>query len=153
MSQTRDNRALVRHFYEALGAADTEAVGACFSDDVVFNLVGDTPVSGRWEGRAECWDIVAARVFGALDPASLAFSREWTIVCADDERVVAMMRGGGTGVNGVRYDQTYCHIFAIRAGQIVELHEFFDTALAEAALFDNPLSRPSGRGGREFRIG
>jgi uncharacterized protein len=57
-------------------------------------------------------------------------------------RVVGIMHGGGVAKNGIDYDQTYCQIFTIREGKISELHEFFDTVLAEAALFDNKLERP-----------
>ena len=63
-------------------------------------------------------------------------------MCADDQRVVAIMEGGGETRSGVSYDQTYCEIFRFRDGKLIEMHAFFDTVLAEAALFDNPLARP-----------
>ena len=147
------DREFIAHFYESLKIADVEAVEACYADDVIFNLVGDTPVSGRWVGKDQCWGVVAMSVFAALKPETVHFSDQWRIVCASDGHVVAMMQGGATGLNGVDYDQTYCHIFKIENQKIIEFHEFFDTALAEAVLFDNPLSKPTGRGGEEFQIG
>ncbi len=147
------NRQLIEHFYECLGRGDADAVENCYSDDVIFNLIGDTPVSGRWIGKADCWGVVAARVFSALDPTTLSFSRKVRIVCTDESHVVAMMQGGATATNGTVYDQTYCHIFNIQDGQIIEMHEFFDTVLAEASLFDNPLLKPTGRAGKPFDIG
>jgi hypothetical protein len=143
MSELRTaNIALATLYYEALAAGDFEALAGLHSEDVVFNLVGTTPVSGRWEGKAECFGpLVADGVIGKLVPETIRFSREWRIMCADEERVVGIMRGGGMGTNGHEYLQTYCQIMTIREGKVAELHEFFDTALVELALNDNPTAK------------
>lgn len=143
MSALRDaNIALATRYYEALERGDFEALAALHSDDVAFNLLGSTPVSGRWESKAECFGpLVADAVVGKLEPETIQFSRKWRIMCADDDRVVGIMKGGGMGKNGHDYLQTYCQIMTIRDGLIVELHEFFDTALVELALNDNPTTK------------
>lgn len=143
MSQQRDaNIALAMRYYEALAAGDFQALADLHSDDVVFNLLGTTPVSGRWEGKAECFGpLVADGVVGKLVPETVQFSRKWRIMCADEDRVVGLMYGGGMGTNGHEYLQTYCQIMTIQDGKIVELHEFFDTALVELALNDNPTAK------------
>ena len=136
------NRAVGEAFYRALEDGDFDALAALHSDDVVFNLVGSTPVSGRWEGKAECFGpLVADMVVGKLEPETIQFSREWRIMCADENRVVGLMRGGGMGKNGHEYIQTYCQIMTIKDGLIVELHELFDTALVELVLNDNPTEK------------
>ena len=136
------NIAVATRFYEALAAGDFDALAALHSDDIVFNLVGTTPVSGRWEGKAVCFGpIVAEGVVGKLVAETIRFSREWRIMCADENGVVGLMRGGGLAKNGHDYSQTYCQIMTIRDGLIVELHEFFDTALVELALNDNPTKK------------
>jgi hypothetical protein len=71
-------------------------------------------------------------------------------MCADDSCVVGIMRGGGMGTNGHEYLQTYCQILTIRDGLIVELHEFFDTALVELALNDNPTAKGPSIAARPF---
>lgn len=154
MSALRDaNIALATRYYEALAEGDFEALAALHSDDVIFNLLGSTPVSGRWIGKAECFGpLVADGVVGKLVPETVQFSREWTIMCADENRVVGIMRGGGMGTNGHEYLQTYCQIMTIRDGLIVELHEFFDTALVELALNDNPTAKGPSAVKRPFRF-
>lgn len=148
-----DNIALATRFYEALAQGDFEALAALHSDDVVFNLLGTTPVSGRWEGKAECFGpLVADAVVGKLVPETVQFSRKWQIMCADENRVVGMMYGGGMGTNGHEYLQTYCQIMTIKDGLIAELHEFFDTALAELALNDNPTSKGPSKVQKAFRF-
>ncbi|MCR9179220.1 nuclear transport factor 2 family protein [Erythrobacter sanguineus] len=154
MSGLREaNIALVTRYYEALAAGDFDALAALHADDVVFNLVGTTPVSGRWVGKAECFGpVVADGVIGKLVADTIRFSRQWRIMCADEERVVGLMRGGGMGTNRHEYLQTYCQILTIRDGLIVELHEFFDTALVELALNDNPTAKGPGIPARPFEF-
>ena len=143
MSERRTaNIALVTRYYQALAAGDFETLTALHCDDVVFNLVGTTPVSGRWEGKTECFGpVVADGVLGKLVQETVRFSRQWRIMCADDNCVVGIMHGGGMGTNGHEYLQTYCQVLTIRDGLIAELHEFFDTALVELALNDNPTTK------------
>lgn len=136
------NIAVATRFYEALAVGDFDALAALHSDDIIFNLVGTTPVSGRWEGKDVCFGpVVADGVIGKLVAETIRFSREWRIMCADENCVVGLMRGGGLAKNGHDYSQTYCQIMTIRGGLIAELHEFFDTALVELALNDNPTHK------------
>ena len=154
MSGLRDaNIALVTRYYEALAAGDFDALAALHADDVVFNLVGSTPVSGRWVGKAECFGpVVADGVIGKLVADTIRFSRQWRIMCADENCVVGLMRGGGMGTNGHEYLQTYCQVLTIRDGLIAELHEFFDTALVELALNDNPTAKGPSVQARPFEF-
>lgn len=154
MSTLRDaNIALAEAYYEALARGDFDALAALHSEDVVFNLLGSTPVSGRWEGKAECFGpLVADAVVGKLVPETVQFSRKWHIMCADEDRVVGIMYGGGMGTNGHEYLQTYCQIMTIKDGKISELHEFFDTALVELALNNNPTEKGPSEVQRPFRF-
>jgi hypothetical protein len=72
------NIAVATRFYEALAAGDFDALAALHSDDIIFNLVGTTPVSGRWEGKDVCFGpVVADGVIGKLVAETIRFSREW----------------------------------------------------------------------------
>lgn len=153
MTLRETNIAVATQFYEALETGDFDALAALHSDDVVFNLVGSTPVSGRWVGKAECFGpVVADGVIGKLVPETIQFSRKWRIMSADDTCVVGIMQGGGMGKNGHEYLQTYCQIMTIRDGQVAELHEFFDTALVELALNDNPTAKGPSEVQRAFQF-
>ena len=146
------NIALIERYYQSLHDGDMEQLAALHSDDVAFNMLGSTPVSGRWEGRAECFGpVVADGVLGKLKPGHFQFANKWRIMCADDHRVVGIMQGGGPGLNGEQYDQTYCQVFTITNGAISELHEFYDTALVELVLNNNPTQKPPTPPAREFR--
>jgi len=131
---------------------DQEALLAIQTDDVVYNVAGRTPISGRWVGKSFLTGEAQSMVFGALDPERFRFSRRWKIMCADAERVVGFMEADGPTRSGKRYNQRYCQVFAFRDGRISEVWEFFDSCLAEEALFDNPLSRPEQEPAEPFRF-
>ena len=134
-------RALVAQFYQALADVDLEAFLAIQHDDAVYNVNGSTPVSGHFEGREFLLDVVAPEVFGRLQMDTYRFATKWKIMCADEERVVAFMESDGQALNGERYNQRYCQVFGFRDGKIAEVFEFFDSTLAQQALWDNPLKK------------
>lgn len=137
-----ENRKLIERYYEALSAGDFETLASLHTDDVVFNLVGNTPVSGRSIGKDVCFGEVVAQVVDSLEPETIKFGVKWRIMAADDNCVVGIMQGGGKAKNGEEYAQTYCQVFSIEDDKIFELHEFFDTVMVEKALFGNHLQKP-----------
>ena len=142
-SRRQENIDLLNRYFQLMQDGEWEAVEAMYHDDIVIHMLGTTPASGRLDGKAAVTDkLIAEQVHGALVPEGIAFARRWKIVCADEERVVAIMEGGGPTLAGDLYDQTYCEIFRFEDGKVIEMHAFFDTALAERALFANPLHHP-----------
>lgn len=136
-----NHRSRVAEFYEALADWDIERFWACQSPDVVYNISGHTPISGRVKGRTAMEAKILPPVFNGLDQQRFQFTERWGVVCESETRVVAVMEADGLAKNGLRYDQRYIHIFDFRDGLIAEVWEFFDTALAEAALFAPPFDR------------
>ena len=148
------NRQLITRWYEALAAGDFDTIFAMHHDDVVYNMIGNTPVSGRLHGKEACCNsMIAQKLLEKLVPGEFQFAKRWTIVAAEGNRVVGLMQGGGPTRNGGNYEQTYCEIFTIRDGKIIEMHNFFDTVLVESALFDNPLTRPEAPAADPFQVG
>ena len=146
-----DNIATLTAYFTAMSAGEWDTVEGLYHDDIVVHMAGSTPLSGRLEGKtAITEDLISRTVMARMDPAHMHFARRWRIMCADDERVTAIMEGGGPTVTGDRYDQTYCEIFRFQDGKIIEMHAFMDTTLVERCLFDNPLAtpRPAGEGMR-----
>jgi ketosteroid isomerase-like protein len=141
MSRQKNIELLTRYF-SAMSANDWKAVEDMYHDDIVIHMAGSTPASGRLAGKAAVTEgLVAKQVHAALIVEKMHFAKRWKIMCADDECVVAIMEGGGLTHSGDDYDQTYCEIFRFRDGKVIEMHAFFDTALAERALFNNPLTQ------------
>lgn len=146
MSRQKNIDLLTRYFSH-MANGEWDAIEAMYHDDIVIHMAGTTPASGRLQGKAMVTDdLIAQQVHAALVPEKMQFAKRWKIMCADDERVVAIMEGGGPTRSGDSYEQTYCEIFRFKDGKLIEMHAFFDTALAERALFNNPLAEPREQG-------
>lgn len=145
------NRELLTQWYTALEQGDWETIGDMHADDVVYYMVGSTPVSGKLEGKDECLgEMINKKLLGQLVPEEVRFSQKWRIMCVDDHGGVGVMEGGGPTVSGDMYYQTYCEIFRFENDKIKELHAFFDTALVERCLFGNHLQESREQPKRPF---
>ena len=136
-----ENKKLIEKWYLALADGDFETIFDMHHENVIYNMVGSTPVSGRLYGKkACCHNMIGQKLIEKLVPGKIKFSKKWKIIAAENDRVVGLMKGGGPCQNGEDYEQTYCEIFTIKEGKIIELHAVFDTVLVEQCLFNNPLS-------------
>lgn len=141
MSNT-EPRAIAEKFYTALSELNLPAMMALHHDDVVFDIIGSTPVSGHFRGKDICFSQVFPPVIEALLPGKFDLAREWVIVCSDEDFAVGFNRGGGPTAEGSVYDQIYAMTFTVRGGLIVRLQGFFDTVHVEDVIFKNPLTEP-----------
>jgi uncharacterized protein len=55
-------------------------------------------------------------------------------VIAERDFVVVQLRGQAETIKGRPYNNTYCHVFRLRNGQIAEMTEYCDTALVNAVF-------------------
>ena len=148
---TERNRELLTQWYTALQEGDWQTISDMHADDVVYYMVGTTPVSGKLEGKAECLgEMINKKLLGQLVADEVRFSQKWRIMCVDEHGGVGVMQGGGPTLSGDLYQQTYCEIFRFKDDKIQELHAFFDTALVERCLFDNPLQQAREQPQRPF---
>ena len=141
---------LMATFYRSLMNFDLAMFQAIQSDDVVYNISGHSPISGCFRGKNRLIEEILPLVFGKINPEGFEFAKKWKCICHSDDTAVCIMEADGMAANGVRYDQRYVHIFKFSGGKIVGVSEFFDTALADKALFyDNPPA-PGSDGSFEF---
>jgi ketosteroid isomerase-like protein len=123
------NRAIVDAYYGALAAMDIDGFEALHHPDVVYNVSGNTIISGRYESFAALKQVLPA-VFEALDFEQFRFAVKWRVMNEGPDGATAIMEANGVARNG----QRYAHIFSFREGKISSVHEFFDTQLAHDAL-------------------
>lgn len=126
---------ILEEYYDALRRGDMEVFWNLQTDDIFYNWSGHSPISGRLQGKENMRREILPHVINALDMSRFEFAKKWKIVCAGGARVVVFMEADGYGVNGVRYDQRYVHMFEFRDNKICEFWEFFDTELAAAVIF------------------
>lgn len=131
---------IVEAFYTALAELDLERFEALHHPDVVYNVSGDTVISGRYDSFAAL-KAALPLIFDALDFARFRFASKWQIMNEGPDGITAIMEAEGFALNGQRYDQRYVHIFTFRDGKIASVHEFFDTQLANDSL-EFPKQKP-----------
>lgn len=117
------NKAIIAGAFEEW-AAGTGGPFALLADDVSWTIVGNSPVSRRYESRQEFMDAVIhpfnARMASPLVPTvpSLYAENDW---------VIALFDAAGTARDGKPYRNTYSWYLRLRDGRIVEAVAFFDT--------------------------
>lgn len=112
---------------------DIDGFEALHHPDVVYNVSGNTIISGRYESFAALKQVLPT-VFEPLDFEKFRFAVKWRVMNDGPDGATAIMEASGMTRSGRRYDQRYAHIFSFREGKIASVHEFFDTALANDAL-------------------
>jgi ketosteroid isomerase-like protein len=127
------NREIIDAYYTALSVMDVDGFEALHHPDVVYNVAGNTIISGRYDSFAALKAVLPA-IFEALDFERFRFAEKWRIMNDSPEGATTIMEARGFTRNGQRYDQRYVHIFSFRDGKIASVHEFFDTQLANDAL-------------------
>ncbi len=136
MSKVENNRKIIEKYYSSIASGDFETVISLMHKDVIFHIIGGTPYAGMWEGRDNIYGILVPAVVSNFKEGSVKFAQKWSIMCVDEKRATGLMSAKAETHDGRNLDMTYCHILKFNGSQIVEVHEFFDTAQGEK-LFDN----------------
>jgi ketosteroid isomerase-like protein len=124
---TPEDVAVVRRLYDAVAAADLDAVAACFAEDAVWHLPGRGALAGTHRGWAAIRDDLLARQ-GPLSGGT--FQARLLDLAVGTEYVVAVVHATADHA-GRRLDQTVCQLMRVRAGKIVEVRGHYSD---EAAL-------------------
>lgn len=130
MTATENNR-LVQDIFDQLALGNTRALIDAMAEEFRWIFPGSWSWSGTWQPKR----VVVHELLSAL---RAQFDGQWTcradLTLADGDRVVVQAHGRAKTTLGDRYDQTYCFIFTVVDGQLVEVIEHCDTALVERVL-------------------
>ena len=134
---TPDNlRATLEKLYSALSRGDLATWRSMHSDSVVFNISGNTIISGQVPLQQLLTEVFPL-VFDPLNPETARFGLRWKLMCADDRRATVIFEGESTTRTGQPYNNRYVQILEFGDnGLIQQVWEFFDTDLANSVLFD-----------------
>jgi ketosteroid isomerase-like protein len=138
---------IARAYEKALFAGDRAAVGARFTDDIVYWVAGAPPLGGEWRGRERVLDALWNREpgLGAADWGSEDVWREWYEA---DERVLVEIRERSwlkSAPDDVM-DQRTCVVIRFRGDRICEMRDYTDSHLYEAFLARHRAELPKFRG-------
>ena len=126
-----ENKEMIRTMFSELGKGNAAAFLGAMSDNVKFNLIGSTKFSGTFNGKEQLTTKVLAPLGAALE-GGLVITPDNLI--ADGEYVAMQSRGKSTAKNGKSYNNTYCHVFRITNGKVIEVTEYLDTELVTSVF-------------------
>ncbi len=135
-SDLDSHKQLVRRYFDAIGAADLDALAKLLAPDLRVRCAGGTGTIGTVE--FESFEALADDIrhnLGELYDASVGIQPEILNLTAESDRVTAEVRiRGRSARTGAAYDNLYAFFFWIRAGTIVEIHEHLDTTYVGTVL-------------------
>jgi ketosteroid isomerase-like protein/catechol 2,3-dioxygenase-like lactoylglutathione lyase family enzyme len=126
-----DNKRLLQHVFGELEKGNSRPFVDCLADDVRWTILGTTKWSRTFDGKPA----VLNELLGPLRAQLVAPVKVTTRrILADEDCVVVEATGEAATKTGHPYDNSYCWIFRLDAGKVLEITEHLDTALVEAAL-------------------
>jgi uncharacterized protein len=135
--------ALVKHLYAALRASDRAAYRRLCHPAIEWRFMGGFPHGGTRVGHVAVFE----RVFPALMRDFDRWDLEVDRVLDTGSVVVGLGRYRGRArTTRRRFVAEFVHIFRARAGRIVRVQQFTDTALIVRALSGLPRHRPPAPG-------
>ena len=130
-SVTESNRASVTGIMEALSRGDRQPFADAMAEDFTWHMIGTTPWSGTFAGKAEVRERMVRPLFAQF---ATQYTNTPTRILADGDFVVVECRGNVMTKTGKPYCNTYCYVIRMREGKMAELTEYFDTQLVSSAL-------------------
>jgi len=128
---TLQNKELLQRIYAALADGDSRLFLESLADDFRWVITGSNSWSHTYEGKHAVMTGLVAVLRTKLE-GRMRVSAERLI--AEGDHVVVQARGNNVTRGGVPYANSYCNIFTLRDGKIVELVEYMDSDLALRVL-------------------
>jgi len=123
----QENARVVRTALDAFNRGDTEAFLSNFSDDMQFQMNGSHQFSNTCHTKAEFLELVGRVVEGLSEMITLEIKK---FIPAGDW-VIAETYGSAKTKSGEPYHNTYCMMYRLENGKVVEFREHNDSAMVE----------------------
>jgi len=133
MTETQE---IVRRWFDYLALGDAKAAFALFSNNIVFDIKGTTPVSGTYRGMEQLIEEFFTPWRKQIDGELVIHADE---LIGEGERIVVLARGEAKTIFGDSYNNEYVFVFTVRDGKIHEVTEYCDTALIETAAYGRQI--------------
>jgi ketosteroid isomerase-like protein len=135
MNTTEANRARVIAIWAAMAKGDSNPFAQAMSEGFTWRIMGGTAWSGTYSGKADVRGRMLKALFQQFATPYRSVARR---VHADGDFVIVECEGEVTTKRGLPYNNDYCFVIRMRDGQLVELTEYFDSALVNRALEPPP---------------
>jgi uncharacterized protein len=125
------NKDIVAHAMAALAQGDSRPFYDTMADDCVWRAMCGGPWGRVVHGKEKSRDELFAPLRRQYDGP---YTNTATNIFADGDTVIVESRGAVTLKSGKAYNNRYCFVIEMAGGQMREVREYLDSALAEAVL-------------------
>jgi ketosteroid isomerase-like protein len=133
MSTSTNSKAAVGRYIGAVESGDERRIRECFTEDASWQLRGELPISGTWEGQDAIVDEFLAAALRYYAPGSV--SLEVTGIVAEGDQVVMEWTSRARNRRGEPYENFCIGVFTVRDGKIQAVREYMDTLYAHRTAF------------------
>ncbi len=125
------NQQRMQALFDDLALGNGKPFWAALSDDIVWDMIGDTAWSGRYVGKQAVRDRLLSPLFAQF---KTRYKNRASRITAQNDIVVVECRGEVTTQAGQTYNNRYCYVCRLRDSMICELTEYLDTKLVHEVL-------------------
>mgnify|MGYP001164854875 CR=1 FL=1 len=133
-----ENKKVVHEFFNSVSKGNFEGALGVLDADVVWTIIGDTPVSKTFRGLKDVEENLLAEIFKRTNQEA-GLNLEVIETISEGDKVVARVQGTVEAKYGP-YNNTYCHVFTVLNGKIIEDIEYLDTVLIHKTWYGKTLS-------------
>ena len=131
----------VRAIFKELETGDGASFFKHVAEDVDWIVEGTHPLAGQYLSKQAFIDGTFAKLNRVL-LKGVELQTEHVLV-KDDEAVVEL-HSLATAKNGMRFDNRYCWVVYFRAGTIVRVRAYLDSAMVARLFEENPIPTTAG---------
>jgi ketosteroid isomerase-like protein len=125
------NKATITAIMDALAKGETQPFADAMAEDFVWRMIGTTPWSGEFVGKA---DVRGRLIKSLFEQFATPYRNSAKRILSDGDFVVVECKGEVKTTSGKQYNNTYCYVIRMADGMMKELTEYMDTALVNEAL-------------------
>ncbi|MDB4989957.1 MAG: nuclear transport factor 2 family protein [Myxococcaceae bacterium] len=125
------NKQLIQRIFVGLAKGDGRLFVQSMAEDFRWTLIGTTAWSKTYVGKEAIMREVIAPLQMVLQQGPRLVAQR---LIAEHDFVVVQARGDNLTKAGERYDNTYCMVFRLEQGRMLELTEYADTELVARVL-------------------
>ena len=133
-----ENEKPVHEFFNYVSNGNFQGALSVLDRDIVWTIIGDTPVSKTFRGLKDVEENLLQEIFRCTKREA-GITLEVIETISEGNKVVARVQGNVEAIYGP-YNNTYCHVFTVRNGKIIEDIEYLDTALIHKTWYGKTLS-------------
>lgn len=126
-----ENRQLLQGVFDALAEGDPRPFVAAMADEFRWRFPGQWSWARDWGADKE---ETRRRLLVPLMAQFAEYRVTADEIIAEGERVVVRASAKARTVRGEDYPQSYCYVFTVRDGRLIDVLEYCDTALVERVL-------------------